>query len=333
MIKLHARRSGWGVAVLLLFLLPCLLSKIQIHIITEVLIYALFAVGFNLMFGYAGLLPFGIAALFGVGAYCAALILNHFPVVPLLLVLLFASLSGFLAAVIIGFFCVRLSGAYFALTTLAFQMFLYAVALKWRSLTHGDDGMGIIRPELDLPVLGSISLRGTSSIYYFTLIIVALAILACYIFLKTPLGNSLICVRENEARASFLGYNIFLIKLTAFSLSGFLVGLAGGLFVLFQEFVATTCVDLNMGLTPVLITIIGGSGHFFGPIVGAAFYIMFQDWISSMTYYWMLIMGGVFIFIVLYLQGGLIGLLDLERLRNLLIREKNEGDIKSRKFR
>ena len=322
MIRLRTWYLGCGVAVAGLLLLPWLLPEIQIHIITEVLIYALFAVGFNLMFGYAGLLPFGIAALFGVGAYSTALIINHYPGVPLLLVLLSASLSGFLSAAAIGFFCVRLSGAYFALTTLAFQMFLYAVALKWRSLTRGDDGMGVIRPDLHLPALGSISLRGTDNIYYFTLIIVILAILACYIFLKTPLGNTVICVRENETRASFLGYNIFLIKLTAFSLSGVLVGLAGGLFVLFQEFVATTCIDMNMGLTPVLMTIIGGSGHFFGPILGAAFYIMFQDWISSVTYYWMLIMGGVFILAVLYLQGGLISLFDLEKLRNLRIRGK-----------
>jgi branched-chain amino acid transport system permease protein len=320
MTWLPARQLGWGVAVAVLFLLPSLLSELQVYIITEVLIYALFAVGFNLMFGYAGLLPFGIAALFGVGAYSTALMVNHFPDVPLLLVLFSASLSGFLAAVIIGFFCVRLSGAYFALTTLAFQMFLFAVALKWRSLTRGDDGMGIIRPELYLPAFGSISLRSTDSLYYFTLIIVTLAIVACYIFLKTPLGNSVMCVRENETRASFLGYDIFMIKLTAFSVSGVLVGLAGGLFVLFQEFVATTCIDMNMGLTPVLMTIIGGSGHFFGPILGAAFYIMFQDWISSVTYYWMLIMGGVFILTVLYLQGGLISLFDLEKLRNLRFR-------------
>jgi branched-chain amino acid transport system permease protein len=128
------------------------------------------------------------------------------------------------------------------------------------------------------------------------------------------------CVRENETRASFLGYNVFLVKLTVFSVSGVLVGLSGGLFVLFQEFVATTCIDMNMGLTPVLMTIIGGSGHFFGPILGAAFYIVFQDWISSMTYYWMLIMGGVFILTVLYLQGGLISLFDLKKLRHLHFR-------------
>lgn len=314
MTRLQARQLGWGVAIAILLLLPCFLPEIQIHIITEVLIYALFAVGFNLMFGYAGLLPFGIAALFGVGAYGTALILNHFPGVPLLLVLLIAALLGFLAAVFIGFFCVRLTGAYFALTTLAFQMFLFAVAWKWRSLTRGDDGMGVIRPDLHLPALGSITLRSVDNLYYFTLIIVAIGILACYLFLKTPFGNSVLCVREKEVRASFLGYNVFLIKLTVFSASGVLVGLAGGLFVLYQEFVATTCIDMNMGLTPVLMTIVGGSGHFLGPVLGAAFYVLFQDWVSSLTHYWMLIMGSVFIVTVMYLEGGLISLIKLERI-------------------
>lgn len=317
MIHVEARQLGWGAALAILFLLPYFLPVIQIHIMTEVLIYALFAVGFNLMFGYAGLLPFGIAALFGVGAYSTALVINHFPGVPLLLVLLMAALSGLIAATIIGFFCVRLSGAYFALTTLAFQMFLFAVAWKWRSLTRGDDGIGVIRPELHLPALGSISLRSTHNIYYFTLIIVTIGILACYLFLKTPFGNSVLCVREREIRASFLGYNVFLIKLTVFSASGVLVGLAGGLFVLFQEFVATTCIDMNMGLTPVLMTIIGGSGHFFGPILGATFYVVFQDWISSLTNYWMVLMGGIFIVIVLYLDGGLISLFKWERIWRL----------------
>ena len=252
---------------------------------------------------------------------CHGFDLNHFPGAPLLLVLLVAALSGFVAAALIGFFCVRLSGAYFALTTLAFQMFFYAVALKWRSLTHGDDGMGITRPDLDFGLLGSISLRSTDNMYYFTLIIVAIGILACYFFLKTPLGNSFVCVRENELRASFLGYNVFLIKLIAFSAAGVLVGLAGGLFVLFQEFVATACMDLNMGMTPVLMTIIGGSGHFLGPVLGAAFYVIFQDWISSLTNYWMIIMGGIFIFTVLYLKGGLISLSQIEKIRGSRVTE------------
>jgi branched-chain amino acid transport system permease protein len=292
-----------------------LLPEIRIHLAIEILIFALFAVGFNLVFGYGGQLPFGHAALFGVGGYGTALILNHYPQTPLLLVLLIAALLGFLAGVIIGFFCVRLTGAYFALTSLAFQMFLYAVALKWRSLTNGDDGMGVTRPGLHLPAFGTISLANITNIYYFILILVAVAIWVCYLFLKTPLGNSVISVREKDTRASFLGYDVFLTKLTVFSASGILVGLAGGLFVLYEEFVATTCIDNNMSMTPVLMTVIGGPGHFLGPVLGATFYIILQDWMSSVTSYWMVLMGVVFIAIVLYAEGGLINLFKMESFR------------------
>jgi branched-chain amino acid transport system permease protein len=314
MKRLRVTRLAWASIMVILLLLPYFLPETKVYLATEVLIYALFAIGFNLLFGYVGQLPFGFAALFGVGAYSTALIIHHFPGTHLLLVLLLAALASFVAAGFIGFFCLRLSGAYFALTTLAFQMFLFAVALKWRTLTNGDDGMGVIRPELYLPTLGGLSLRSTGSMYYFTLIIVAMGILGCYFFLKTPLGNSFVCVRENEGRASFLGYNVFLIKLIGFSAAGVLAGLAGGLFVLFQEFVATTCMDLNMGMVPVLMTIIGGPNHFFGPVLGAAFYVVFQDWVSSLTLYWMFIMGGIFIVTVLYLKEGLVGLLRPKRI-------------------
>lgn len=306
----------WGIIVsILLLVLPQVVPEIRIHLATEILIYILFAVSFNLLFGYAGLLPFGHAALFGVGAYTAALIFNRLPGTHLLLTLFMAGFSSFMAGIIIGFFSVRLRGAYFALITLAFQMFLFAVAFKWRSLTGGDDGMGIIRPELYLPALGNVSMMNISNLYYLILVIVTLSIFACYLFLKTPLGNSAMCIRENDVRASFLGYNVFLTNLTIFSASGLLAGLAGGLFVLFQEFVATTCLDLNMSMTPVLMVIIGGPGHFLGPLVGTIFYITFQDWISSLTKYWMILMGILFVIIVLYLEEGLISLFKLEKIR------------------
>ena len=320
MSRFWRRQLRWIIAGMVLLLLPHFLPEIRVHLAIEILVFALFAVGFNLVFGYGGQLPFGHAALFGVGGYGTALILNHYPQTPLLLVLLIAALLGFLAAIVIGFFCVRLTGAYFALTSLAFQMFLYAVALKWRTLTNGDDGMGVTRPEVHLPVFGSISLANITHIYYFILILVALGILACYLFLKTPLGNSVITVREKDTRASFLGYDVFLTKLTVFSTSGILVGLAGGLFVLYEEFVATTCIDNNMSMTPVLMTVIGGPGHFLGPVLGATFYMILQDWISSVTSYWMVLMGFVFIAIVLYAEGGLINLLKMENIRGWLHR-------------
>jgi len=305
---LNVRNVISALLIAVLICLPFMASEIQTYLATEVLIYALFAMGFNVLFGYTGLLPFGFAALFGFAAYVTALICRHYSGIPLPVTLIIAALSGSVAGLCIGFFCARLSGAYFALTTVAFQMFLFAVALKWRSVTGGDDGMTVARGDFTLGGLVAIPLMNTVNFYLFTLIVVGTAVLLCYLFLKTPLGNSLICVRENDIKASFLGYNVFLIRLIAFSASGVLAGLAGGLFALFQEFVATTCIDLNMGLVPVLMTVIGGSGFFIGPAVGAAFYVIVQNWLSSLTGYWMLIFGTIFIITVLYAGDGLIGL-------------------------
>jgi branched-chain amino acid transport system permease protein len=322
-MRIRTFKIGLGIIiVLILILLPILLPEIYVHLGTEILIFALFAVSFNLLLGYCGLLPFGHASSFGVGAYIGALIFNHLSGMPVLLTILIAALCGFIVALLIGFFCVRLSGAYFALITLAFQMFLFAVALKWRSVTNGDDGMGVIRPELYLPGLGSIPLMKINNLYYLTFVIVSLGIIACYLFLKTPLGNAVVCMRENDLRASFLGYNVFLTKLTVFSFSGFLAGIAGCLFVIFQEFVATTVIDVSMSFTVVLMATIGGTSHFLGPVLGAAFFMVFQDWISSLTKHWWLFMGIVFIVVVLYVEGGLISLFKWERFRLLFARGK-----------
>ncbi len=306
--------SGILIGVFLL-LIPLILPEIRIHLAIEALIYSLFAISFNVLFGYGGMLPFGHGGLFGAGAYATALMIRYFPATPLSLILLATALFGLLVALFIGFFCVRLKGPSFSLCSLAFQMFLFAVALKWRTVTSGDDGMGITRPALHLPLLGEISMRSVPHVYYFTLFVVALAIFCCYLFLKTPLGNSIVCIREREMRASFLGYNVFITKLSAFVVSGILAGLAGGLFALFQEFVGTSFIDLNMGMSVVIMTVIGGQAHFLGPVLGAAFYVVLQDWLSSLTSYWMIVMGILFVTIVMYLEGGLIGLAEKARMR------------------
>jgi branched-chain amino acid transport system permease protein len=313
---LQAFHLGWGVAVgIVLLFLPMLVRELRVHIAVEILIYALFAISFNLLAGYGGMLPFGHATLFGVGAYATALICNNVAGIPLLLALLIAAMSSVVVGAIVGFFCIRLKGAYFALLSFAFQMFLFAVASKWRDVTNGPDGMGVTRPDLYLPGLLTISMGSITNFYYFTLVLTAIGIFVCYLFLKTPMGNSLICMREQDVRASFLGYNVFLTKLAVFSGSGILAGLAGGLFVLFQKYVNTRVVDMNTSMTILLMATIGGSGHFLGPVLGAAFYVIFQDWISSLTDHWWILLGIVFIVVVLYFEGGLISLFTNEKIR------------------
>jgi len=315
---------GWGAAVALFaLLLPLIIPEIKVHLAIEILIFALFAISFNLVLGSLGMLPFGFAAFFGMGAYTAALMFNHIPGTPLAVILLCGAVAGLISAIFVGFFCVRLGGTYFALLTLAFQMFFFAVAMKWREVTNGDDGMGVIRPELYFPGLGKLSLMNITNLYYVTLFFVVLGILLAYLFLKTPLGNSAMSMRENDERASFLGYNVFLTKLTVFSFAGLIAGLAGGLYVLFQEFVATTAIDANMSFTIVIMAIIGGTGRFFGPIMGVVFFMIFQDWISDLTENWWFFLGIVFIAVVLFLEGGLISLINLDRVRLWLSRRES----------
>ena len=316
MINEKYLNRGWEAAVaLFLLFLPVIVPELMVYFTIEIMIFALFAISFNLVLSSLGMLPFGYAVFFGMGAYIAALMFNHIPGTPLAVVLLAGAVSGLLTAVLIGFFCVRLGSAYFALLTLAFQMFFFAVAMKWREVTNGDDGMGIDRSEIYLPGLGELSLKNIDNLYYIILFVVVLGILAAYLFLKTPLGNSAMTMRENDERASFLGYNVFLTKLTVFSFAGSLAGLAGGLYVLFQQFVATTVIDVTMSFTVVVMVIIGGTGRFFGPILGVIFYMLFQDWLCDLTEYWRFYLGIVFIAVVLFLEGGLISLINLDRVR------------------
>jgi branched-chain amino acid transport system permease protein len=313
----------WAIAIVLLLSIPHLLPEIWIHLAVEALVYALFAVSFNLLFGYSGLLPFGHGALFGVGAYIVALIFRNYPDASPLLSFLLAAVGGVIAAAVIGPFSVRLKGAYFALITTAFQMFAFAVAEKWRGVTNGDDGITFSRPDLHLGGFATLSMKSIDHVYYLTLLIVGISILACWLFLKTPLGNSAVAVREKDVRASFLGYNVFLTRYTIFLVSGIFAGLAGGLFAFFEEFVATSCISLDTSMSVVFMTVIGGPANFLGPVLGSVVYIVFQDWISSLTRHWWILMGCFFVVVVLYLQSGLISLIKPEKARPLLTRRKS----------
>lgn len=326
---MNRQRTIQGLIVIIcvagLLLLPKLVSQVKLNLAIEIALFALFAVSFNLLFGYTGLLPFGHAASFGIGAYAFALILNYAPKMPVLLLILLSGLAGMLGALIIGFFCVRLKGPYFALLTLAFQQFLYAVALKWRDVTNGDDGMGIVRPELYLPGVGKISMNYMPNLYYLTLAVVAFSLLLCYLLIRTPLGNSMISIRENEERASFLGYQTYSTKLAAFTIAGLFAGVAGSFFTLFEEFVSTDAINMDMGTEVVIMAILGGTGSFLGPVIGAAFYMIFQDWISGIDWikeYWLFFMGLIFVIFVLYARGGIIGLMQADWLRRLLYGRK-----------
>jgi branched-chain amino acid transport system permease protein len=297
-------------AFALLVIAPFVTNIVQLRMLTEIAYFALFAVSFNYLFGYAGLLSFGHAAYFGLGAYATAISLKNIAGMPVLASVLVGGLAGAIGGMIIGFFCVRRKGAYFALLTLAFNQFLWAAAWKWRAVTGGDDGIGDLLPDTPVNLgFASLDLYDTTSMYYFVVVIVFVCLAAGWYLTKTPFGNTVMATKVNEERASFLGYNANRSKVWIFTFSAFYAGIAGGLFACFQDFVSTSAIDLGMSTQVLFMAFLGGTGSFFGPILGAAVFTYFTDMISSLTDRWEFILGVLFILLVLFFRQGLIGLI------------------------
>jgi branched-chain amino acid transport system permease protein len=236
-----------------------------------------------------------------------ALSLKYLGAIPLAFLPFIGAVSAALGSLVIGFFLTRVSGITFAMLTVAFSQLLAAIALKWHSVTGGDDGLSISRPDLTLPLIGRIDMFNPSHFYYVVLVLVAVSLWYCRYFLKTPMGNLVVCLRENEERTNFLGYHLPTARLILFIFTGFFAGLAGSLYVLLHEFISVQALGLDMSATPLLMAIIGGVGYFAGPIVGSVVFMFLSKYLSALTNYWLIALGIIFIFIVLFAPAGLIG--------------------------
>jgi branched-chain amino acid transport system permease protein len=306
-----SRPRVWAGSVVLivgLAVLPVLLGTLQLRLAIEILYLGLFAVSYNVLFGYTGLASFGHSAPFGVGAYALALAIAHLPGLPLLAALLLASATGALAGLGIGAFCVRLHGGYFALLTLAFSQFVYAVALKWRSVTRGDDGLTIPVPDVVVPGLGTFRMTVAQDLYYIVLVVVLACLFAAWHLSRTAFGNATLLMRENDHRAGFLGYGVYATKLVAFTAAATFAAVAGALYAVFQRVVSPAALDLPLAAEVVFMTVLGGSRAFLGPFLGAAFYLLLQDWLSNTTEHWAFVIGLIFVVMVMYAPDGLVGL-------------------------
>jgi branched-chain amino acid transport system permease protein len=293
--------------LLVLALIPGMVSEFNLNLITSMAIYSLFVLSYNILFGHAGLLSFGHAAYFGMGAYTTIILFKKLKV-GLLTGLLAGAGSGALLGLIFGLFVVRLGGTYFALLTLAFNQLVYAAAEKFRFLTGGEDGVAAMRPKLVLPGLGAIDMFSSVNWYYLVVTVVCAGGAFCWYFTRTPLGRLNECLRENEDRARFIGYNVYASKLAVYVISAFFAGLAGALIGAFQEFVTVTFINLDKAAEVLIMTFIGGAHYFWGPILGACFLTWLNDVISSWTKHWPLIQGALFIALVMYAPNGLSGL-------------------------
>jgi branched-chain amino acid transport system permease protein len=276
---------------------------------TQILIFGLFALGFNLLYGYTGLLSFGHAAYYGLGAYGTGIAVAKLGVTSLWI----AVLAGLGLAVLggggVGFFCLRRRGIYFAMLTLAFAQLLYFIGFHLSSWTGGDDGLrGIPQLALGLPGF-RIPLDTPIAFYYFCFVLVGLAVAALKRILDSPFGAVLQAIRENSDRAVACGYDISRVKLLSFVFSAMFAGLAGSLDALRLTVVPIESLYWTTSGQVVIMTLLGGAGTFFGPFVGAATYLVLEDRLSVFTESWPLVIGAIFSAFVLFLPRGIWGTL------------------------
>ncbi|MBI3054634.1 MAG: branched-chain amino acid ABC transporter permease, partial [Betaproteobacteria bacterium] len=299
--------------VLALFLLPWVAGRYPIYLAIQILILAVFSIGFNLLFGYSGLLSFGQAGFFAIGAYGCAKILLAVP--NLLLGLAGGVAAAGIAAVVLGILSVRHTRIYFSMLTLAFGMMIFSIAWKWRDFTGGDDGLvGIPRAPLEIPGVLSIDVSAMGHYYYVVLVLSLLAIAAMYRLVHSPLGLTLQAIRDSESRAEFAGVPVRKYRLIAFIIAGLYAGLAGALLTPLENTVTPPVAHWSTSAEPVMATLLGGVHSFAGPIVGAFLFFMIKDIIVRYTEYWLIWFGVIVVALVIGFPGGVMSIFAKRRL-------------------
>ena len=289
--------------ILVLAVLPYLLSTYYLGLVIEILIFAVFAMSFDLLIGYAGMASLGHAAYFGVGAYGVGLlaIKLHWSVwsalpAALIVVALVATLFGLLA--------LRTRGSYFLMITLALSQVAWGIAFGWRSLTGGDDGLpNLPRPEF----AAGWSVAGDRPFYFFILLLVGVAVLLLTQVVTSPFGFALRGIRESETRMQALGYDVWRYKFAAFIIAAVFAGLAGALYAYYNRFVSPDYLGVFRSAEVLLMVILGGAGTLVGPAIGAAVIVLLENVISAYTERWLIVIGTIYILVALFAPNGIIG--------------------------
>lgn len=276
---------------------------------TRVLVLALAAMSLNFLLGFTGVLSFGHAAYFGLGAYGVALTIKY--LVPNTLVgMAVGVLVGTFAAAILGGLIVRLRGVYFAMVTIAFGQVFYFIAFRWNNVTGGDDGLtGWQTQPVNLGFTTLDILHSDKALYYFTLFFFAIAVIIMSTLLRSPFGRTLLAIRENERRARFLGIPVDQHIWLSWLISCVFVSLAGTLYALVNNFADPHDLRWDQSGDFVIMAVLGGMRSFWGPLIGALIFVVLQDFISSHTENWMSFIGLFFVLIVLFFPRGVLGII------------------------
>ena len=275
---------------------------------TRVVVLGLAAMALNFLLGFTGVLSFGHAAYFGLGAYGAAMTIKYF-VPSTALAIVVGVVVGTVAAAVIGAMIVKLRGTYFAMVTIAFGQVFYFIAFRWNSVTGGDDGItGWTRQPLDLGFTTIDILHNDKAFYYLVLVLFAAAAGLMALLLRSPLGRTLVAIRENERRARFLGIPVERHIWLSFVISGGFAALAGTLYALLSNFTDPRSLHWTLSGNFVIMAVLGGMRSFWGPLLGAAIFVVLQDYVSSQTENWMSFIGLFFVLVVSFFPRGVLGI-------------------------
>jgi branched-chain amino acid transport system permease protein len=296
------------ISILILSILLGLISltgdKFYLYISSLFMIYSLYALSYNLLYGYAKLLSFGHGMFFATGAYITGLFALRIFKDPLI-GLLISIISTIPFALLIGYITLRHTKVYFAILTLALSMFVYAILIKWRDVTGGSDGL------VGIPKKGVIvDISSPQLNYLFILIFFVLSSLTLYLFINSSRGL-LIKALVNEERLLFTGHNVLVIRLYAFMISGVVAALSGSLYAIFMSVITPDIAYWTFSAEPLIMTLLGGSDYYLGPLLGAAIYVSLTTALARFAEYWMLFLGITMIAIIISFRGGVLGALIL----------------------
>jgi len=293
--------------VVFLAILPHFAGQYILYMTIQIMLLSLFSLGFNLLFGYTGLLSFGQAGFYAVGAYgCAKILLA----VPSLLAGIVGGVAiAGVASLLLGILCIRHTRIYFSMLTLSFGMMIFSLAWKWRDMTGGDDGLvGIPRAPLEIPGLLRLNMAPMENYYYVVLVFSLLAIYVFHRIVHSPMGLTLQGIRDSETRTACVGISVRNYRLISFTIAGLYAGLAGALLPPLESTVTPPVAHWSHSAEPVLATLLGGIYTFAGPIVGAFLFYILKDIIVRFTEYWLICLGVIVVVLVMGFRGGIVSI-------------------------
>ena len=298
--KLVSRQWLWpavGILIILL-ILPPLVPRFYVYILSLIFVTALLAMSLNLAIGYGGLFQFHHGVFYGVGAYTLALMLTKTSL-PMWIGYIAGPIVAALAGLIIGWFCVRLSQLYFGMLQISLGSLIWAIVFRWYDFTGGDDGLhGIPRPSI---------LSSANNTYYFILLVLVICLVALYIIVKSPFGATLQAVRDNPQRCAAVGINVRRHQLAAIVIATFFAGIAGVLFVVLERSVFPSLLFWTLSLEIFIMCLLGGWFTFAGPMLGGAIMVALRTFVGKYTEYWTLILGVILILLIFFLPEGVMG--------------------------